>query len=266
MGERQECIASSMALKAAKKELRTLMKHRLSVLSLISVDIQSSTPFLVQAASTNHFVGSAVFQRVKCFRPYQEAKRIGIYLSMPTGELQTDAIVRHALATGKQVFVPYLYNPSDPPPDTPKSVMDMVDLRDLSDYNSLKRDNWGIPTIGAETIEAREHVLNQESQPLHMIIMPGVAFDIDPDTRFIRRLGHGKGFYDYFLHRYKQIHGSQVEEKGPEIDVLLYGLALEEQFLANGVEAAVPVGEYDNLLHGLIVGDGKIIEGPRAVE
>jgi 5-formyltetrahydrofolate cyclo-ligase len=185
---------------------------------------------------------------------------------MLSGELQTDAIVRHALGNGKQVFVPYLFKPSNPPPDTPKSVMDMVDLRGPSDYDSLKRDSWGIPTIGADTVEEREHVLRKDSLPLDIILMPGVAFDTDPKSGFIRRLGHGKGFYDYFLHRYKQIHGSQVGENGPETDVLLYGLALEEQFLNPDAASSVPVGEHDNPLHGLIVGDGKIVEGAVARE
>jgi 5-formyltetrahydrofolate cyclo-ligase len=185
---------------------------------------------------------------------------------MPSGELQTDAIVRHALRTGKKVFVPYLFKPSNRPSDTPKSVMDMVDLRDLSDYETLHRDSWGIPTIGADTVEEREHVLSEGSQPLDIILMPGVAFDIDPESGFIRRLGHGKGFYDYFLHTYKQVHGSHGDERGPGTDVLLYGLALEEQFLKSDAEPSVPVGEHDNLLHGLIVGDGKIVEGPIARE
>lgn len=210
--------------------------------------------------------GSAVSKTVTSFKPYQEAKRIGIYLSMPTGELQTDALVRHALGTGKQVFVPYLFKSSNPPLDTPKSMMDMVDLKDLSNYESLKRDSWGIPTIGADTVQEREHVLSKGGQTLDMILMPGVAFDIDPESGFIRRLGHGKGFYDYFLHRYKQAHGSHGEKKGPDTDLLLYGLALEEQFLNSDAGNTVPVGEHDNLLHGLMVGGGKIVEGPVARE
>jgi 5-formyltetrahydrofolate cyclo-ligase len=211
--------------------------------------------------------GSVVFKSVTKFRSYQDAKRIGIYLSMPTGELQTDALVRHALGTGKQVFVPYLFKPSNSLPDTPKSVMDMVDIRSLSDYDSLERDNWGIPTVGADTVEEREHVLSSGSQPLDMILMPGVAFDIDPKSGFIRRLGHGKGFYDYFLHRYKQNHGSHMKEwSGPQTEALLYGLALEEQFLKSDAEASVPVGEQDNPLHGLFVGNGKITERPVARE
>ncbi|KAH8783612.1 hypothetical protein BGZ57DRAFT_758357 [Hyaloscypha finlandica] len=244
-------MASSAVLKTAKKELRTLMKQKLSNVTSESVNAQSN----------------AIFTSVTSFRPYQEAKRVGIYLSMPTGEVQTDAIVRHALESGKKVFVPYLHKVKSPSPDTPRSVMDMVDLRSLSDYDALKRDSWGIPTIGADTIDQREHVLEnstKENEGLNMILMPGVAFDIDPKTEFVRRLGHGKGFYDFFLHRYRQSRESHGEgpSTGPGTDVLLYGLALEEQFLESNTDSLVPVGEHDSLLHGLVIGDGKLLEGP----
>jgi 5-formyltetrahydrofolate cyclo-ligase len=183
---------------------------------------------------------------------------------MPTGEMQTDAIVRHALQSGKRVFVPYLHKSQNPRPDTPKSVMDMVNLHSLSDYESLKRDSWGIPTISADTVEKREHILQKGNEVLDMILMPGVAFEIDLESGYVRRLGHGKGFYDYFLHRYMESKGSHGTEpsRSPTRDVLLYGLALEDQYLKPGTESSVPVGEYDSLLHGLVVGDGKLLEGP----
>lgn len=230
---------------------------------LLKVD--SPRQLYVAFAKTNP--GNAVFKSVTGFKPYQEAKRICVYLSMPTGEIQTDAIVRHALESGKKVFVPYLHKAKSPSPDRPRSVMDMVNLLSVSDYDSLTRDSWGIPTIGADTVDQREHILEnstKESGGLDIVLMPGVAFDIDPKTGFVRRLGHGKGFYDFFLHRYKQIRGSHVEgpSTSPGTDVLLYGLALEEQFLGSSTSSSVPVGEHDSLLHGLVVGNGELVEGP----
>ena len=143
--------------------------------------------------------------------------------------------------------------------------MEMVDLRSLSEYDSLKRDSWGIPTIDAESVQEREHILGNptnENLQLDMILLPGVAFDVDPKSGLVRRLGHGKGFYDYFLHRYTQGRGSQMKEpENPDTDVLLYGLALEEQFLQAETDPPVPVGEHDHLLNGLLVGDGRLVEG-----
>jgi len=253
--EIDERMASPLALRTAKREVRSLMKQALSAVSKESIQAQSN----------------AVFDRLTEFRPYVEAKRISIYLSMPTSEIQTDAIVRHALGCGKQVYVPYLHKSENQSPTTPRMVMDMVDIRTVSEFDGLERDSWGIPTLSTHNIHERDHILRGSSketptkgQTLDLVLMPGVAFDIDPRTGFVRRLGHGKGFYDYFLHRYLQSRDLPLQQatKGPGTDVLMYGLALEEQFLNSELGPSVPVGLHDNLLHGLVVGNGEVIDGP----
>ncbi|KAH8804963.1 hypothetical protein F5884DRAFT_797952 [Xylogone sp. PMI_703] len=238
---KEDNMASSLMLKTAKKELRSLMKKRLDSVPHDSIQKQSKM----------------LFDSLARFKPYVQAKRIGVYLSMPTGEIQTDSIVRDALRNGKQVFVPYLYKAENPSPDTPKSLMEMVDIRSITDYETLKRDSWGIPTIEADTVHTREHILTNLGG-LDLILLPGVAFDIHPETGVVRRLGHGKGFYDYFLHRYGQnATGTSV---GQRKAALLYGLALEEQLLDPQIDPAVPVGHHDHLLDGLLVGSGNILE------
>lgn len=184
---------------------------------------------------------------------------------MPAAEVQTDAIVRHALTSGKQVFVPYLHkSPFSSNPDIPKRVMDMVQLENVQDYESLKRDKWGIPSIDPATIHQRQRILGAASDAvkqqhgqatLDLILMPGVAFDLAPESQDVRRLGHGRGFYDLFLERYAE-KLEQLHVKGPS--VLLYGLGLKEQFLSPATDG-VPVGPYDQPLHGLILGDGKTV-------
>lgn len=258
-------MASSAALKTAKKKLRSLMKQKLSTISSESINTQSKLCLTMLSSIIKYSPGTAVFKRITVFKSYQNAKRIGIYLSMPSGEIQTDAIVRHALGLGKQVFVPYLHKPHNPPTGTPRSVMEMVDLRSITEYDALKRDSWGIPTIDTESVEEREHILRYptgESGQLDMILMPGVAFDMDQQTGSVRRLGHGKGFYDYFLHRYNQDRRSRMKELSENggTDVLLYGLGLEEQFLQAKFDPSVPVGEHDHMLHGLLVGDGRLVD------
>jgi 5-formyltetrahydrofolate cyclo-ligase len=259
MAATQELMASSTSLKIAKKELRSLMKKKLSQISEESISSQSISSSFSHLAMLI-ITGRAVFQAITQFRSYQQSKRIGIYLSMPSSEIQTNEIVRDSLKSGKQVFVPYLHKSQDPSPGTPKSVMDMVDLRSLSDYDSLKRDSWGIPTIDADTVAERERILVKGVAGLDMVLMPGVAFGVDPESGYLKRLGHGKGFYDYFLHRYRETQGSPLSEpsRSPGNNLLLYGLALEEQVLS---PETVPVGQHDSLLHGLLVGNGKILEG-----
>ncbi|KAL1845052.1 hypothetical protein VTK73DRAFT_1217 [Phialemonium thermophilum] len=193
-------------------------------------------------------------------RPYRDAKRVSVFLSMPAGEIQTGAIVRHALASGKEVFVPYLHRNPLPSPDLPGRVMDMVRLRDLQDYESLQPDRWGIPSVDPSTVYERQRVLagpdahHSDRVVLDLILVPGVAFDISPETGAIRRLGHGKGFYDYFIDR----HRAKAASLGLEERTLLYGLALSEQFLSSPSEGSVPEGSHDQRLHGLILGNGDI--------
>lgn len=124
---------------------------------------------------------------------------------MPEGELSTDLIVRHAFQQGKEVFVPYLYKSTSSEPGVPSSIMDMVSVHSEEDYEALKPDAWGIPTPSHDSVMNRKRCLGatdgakNESGNLQLIIMPGVAFD-----EYLARLGHGKGFYDYFLQRYEK--------------------------------------------------------------
>lgn len=115
-------------------------------------------------------------------------------------ELQTSALVEDALQQGKTVFVPYIHTL----PGTRDSEMQMLALESKSDYSSLQRDKWGIPSLATSSIPTRENSFGgngiktgtSNDKLLDMIVMPGVAFD----SKF-GRLGHGKGYYDSFLRR-----------------------------------------------------------------
>lgn len=203
-----------------------------------------------------------MFQSLLRFKPYLDATNVAVYLSMPTGEIQTDSIVRHALSSGKQVFVPYLHKSGLSPEDGPPRLMDMVSLKDVADYESLQRDKWGIPSIDSATIHGRLRSVGEldgggtHVVPLDLILMPGIAFDIDPRSGAVRRLGHGKGFYDYFLHRYAlgTANSGSTDGRPP---TLLYALALREQFLAPASDDSIPVGPHDQPIDGVFLGDGE---------
>ena len=121
---------------------------------------------------------------------------------MPHGEVKTDDIVRQAFRDGKQVFIPYLHKEMTTKSNKPESVMDMVSLSSLGDYETLQPDAWGIPSVSHDSVSERRRCLpspDQEGEELDLVILPGVAFDEGG-----RRLGHGRGFYDLFLNRYEQ--------------------------------------------------------------
>ena len=191
---------------------------------------------------------------------------------MPGGEIQTDPIVRHALRSGKQVFVPYLHKSGLPKGEGPARFMDMVSLKGLEDYEALGRDKWDIPSVEAGTVDERRRSVGElggdrsrDDVSLDLILMPGVAFDADPQSGAIRRLGHGKGFYDYFLHRYALATAPAAgKAPGHRPTVLLYALALKEQLLSpDDAGEAVPVGPHDQPIDGVFLGDGRLIESAR---
>ncbi|KAG6020549.1 hypothetical protein E4U41_002814 [Claviceps citrina] len=232
-------------LTVAKQQLRSMVKQRLSSVPAESITAQSRS----------------IFESLKNFKPYVDARRISIYLSMPSGEIQTDAIVRHALDSGKQVFVPYLHKSPLDTSDTPARVMDMVHLKNIQDYESLKPDRWGIPSIDPATVHERQRILggpdahhHSDRAGLDLMLLPGVAFDLD-EAGAIRRLGHGKGFYDHFMNRYLAKTRSSDTEARP---TQFYGLALTEQLLSGGPGEQIPMGQYDRRLHGLVLGNGQI--------
>jgi len=141
---------------------------------------------------------------------YVSCQRISIFMSMPKGELQTEDIVRHALRSGKKVFVPYIYKTNSVDSDQPSSIMDMLQLRNEDDYQSLTPDKWGIPSIDASSVDDRVNCFGDKGltygrlgakadSGLDVVLVPAVAFD-----REMNRLGHGKGYYDNFLTRYFQ--------------------------------------------------------------
>lgn len=200
---------------------------------------------------------------------YKAARRISVYLSMPTGEINTSSIVRDALEQGKKVFIPYTYNLSEPIEGQPKSIMDMVELSSMKDFESLETDKWGIPTPSEDSIPSRVNCFGTTgvthgktdsiSDGLDLIVMPGMAFD----TGF-GRLGHGKGFYDFFLSRCQ--HVSRMPFRGKNYWYLnmsagltnhvKVGLSLTEQLLPPN--ESVPMDQSDFRLDALITGDGEL--------
>ena len=103
---------------------------------------------------------------------YRNAKTIYGYLPY-NQEVRTVPMLMQALADGKQVAVPKVY----------EDEMRFIYLEDLS---QVEKGYAGIPEPIADEPVAHD--------PTALVLMPGLAFD-----REGHRIGYGGGFYDKFL-------------------------------------------------------------------
>lgn len=185
---------SSSSEKDAKKALRKDIKELLSNLGEEDILTQSK-----RAQDT-----------ILSLQQYKDAQRVGIYLSMPRSEAQTDHLIRDAFKNDKHVFVPYLHSVPAESGGKKRKIMDMLRLNSMQEYETLEHDSWGIPSLAAESVGTRENGMGglglgasedgtgDDIETLDMLVVPGVAFD-----RAGARTGHGAGFYDAFLSKFR---------------------------------------------------------------
>jgi len=241
----------STEAREAKKALRKDIKQRLATHDDKDVAAQS-----LKAQQT-----------VLSLPQYKAAKRISIYLSMPTGEAQTNGLVRDALLSGKQVFVPHVHSlpagtgTGGSESAKRKKTMDMLRLRSFEEFENLHRDAWGIPCLSTDSIATRENAMggfgitgsddtsgtseaeNEVRSGLDMTVVPGVAFDAH-----MNRTGHGAGFYDSFL--------SRLCADGKRKKPFLVGFCLAEQVLPTG---RLVMQNWDQKVDAVAVGDGRFL-------
>ncbi|PWW74032.1 nagb/rpia/CoA transferase-like protein [Tuber magnatum] len=235
-------MASGSALTLAKRNLRAAVKKALSTISAESLAIQSQI----------------CIETLLSLPEYQSSRRVSVFLSMPAKEIDTSRIVEDGLESGKQLYVPYIHrqppsrpilsDPASAPP--PPGLMDMLSLHSLADYRSFRPDNWGIPTVPGDSISVRHNCLDHEESGLDLMVMPGVAFD-----ESFKRLGHGKGYYDYFLARYEGVANRDGVRRKGRMPILV-ALALKEQLFEEGT---VPVDVSDWPVDVIISGDGRLL-------
>lgn len=131
---------------------------------------------------------------------YVNSQRLSVYLHMKN-EVQTYEILKHALKSGKNVYVPKYV----------KTNMDMVKLYSLKDYDQLPVTSWHIKQPADDDV-SRENAV--ESGGLDLIIVPGVAFSLTGD-----RMGHGKGYYDTYIDKISKISSPYLIGLGFDVQI-----------------------------------------------
>ena len=143
---------------AGKTELRKRLKAERARLSVEQVALSSEQV-------SRHILACDAYRKAQCIMGYLAFGK----------ELSVDAVLRAALAEGKQVLVPLV---------TSATEMVPVVLRNMEDF---ELDRYGIRSV-------REPAELCEAQAIDLVLVPGVAFDREGG-----RLGMGAGYYDRFL-------------------------------------------------------------------
>ncbi|KAJ1650522.1 hypothetical protein IWQ61_008700 [Dispira simplex] len=201
-------------LRAIKTTLRKDLRTRLAQVTHQSIQRQSAV----------------VTAQVLTLPQYEQATNVCVYINMDA-EITTRAIIQDIFAKHKRCFIPRC---------TP-TTMDMVLLRDMTDYDTLPRNKWNIPEPLPSDV--RDNVFDYGGP--HLIIMPGLGFDTNRN-----RLGHGKGYYDKYIkrcHEYSEQHGTPSP--------YLVALALNKQI----VPEPLPCDAFDEKPH-LIISSERMVQ------
>jgi 5-formyltetrahydrofolate cyclo-ligase len=211
--DNDDAVSSSARIRQRKQELRKLIRSRMKSTYPTSNETKSSV-LLLNSTSLLGIQSDLVFHRLFQLQQYTTANSIGIFLSMPGGEIQTSSAIARMIQDKKSLYVPRVGLDFDNPD------MDMIrcdeyiqtslssKLHDNDDDNKSKkkmfydgwpRNKWDIPEpplpIQDDDDDNASPLLVVAKQgDIDILIVPGCAFD-----KAGRRLGHGKGYYDRFI-------------------------------------------------------------------
>lgn len=204
-----------------KKALRKVVRARLKEVDKATIQKQSQK----------------VWDKLLEVPQYQSASSVGLFLSMPKGEIDTDTVLKHAMDNGKTIYVPEVGKNFELANMELVKVVVEEGSKDTIFHQSWPRNKWGIP-------EPPETMPIETAKPgdIDVLIVPGLAFDHNGD-----RCGQGKGYYDRFIQRMCQ----EKDKKAP----FLVAVALQAQL----VDEKIPVAQYDRRMDMVLLPDETIV-------
>ncbi|KAL7568715.1 hypothetical protein ACA910_021709 [Epithemia clementina (nom. ined.)] len=232
------------AVQAAKQILRKQVRAKLKALSREDILLQSQ----------------AVWTKLVQLPQYQSAQSVGIFLSMPRGEINTDGLIRSCVADGKLLYVPQVgqdfenaqmellkvtMNHQDQGTTTND---DREEQRDGLFYEHWPKNKWNIP-------EPPASMPIQLAQPgdIDLLVVPGLAFDTNGN-----RLGQGKGYYDRFIQRMTMVTATTSSSAVKPLNLI--GVCLDCQIIhPSDDDSAIPVRESDQRMQIVLSPSNTIV-------
>lgn len=214
---------SEIPVTEQKKALRKEIRSKMRALDRETIQSQSQQ----------------VWDRLFALPEYQSAKSVGLFLSMPKGEIDTDPALKHAMNNGKKIYVPEVGQNFEQAHMELREVMIDDSIRKEGDvfHKDWPRNKWGIPEPPAD-------MPNIPAKPgdIDVLVVPGLAFDRQGD-----RLGQGKGYYDRFIARMC----GEPDKKAP----FLVAVGLSAQI----VDEHIPVSEHDRRMDMVLLPDKQLV-------
>lgn len=151
----------------------------------------------------------SVCRELKSLPEYKDARLVLSYMPMP-GETDVLPFNREVLSSGRILCLPRVVKGT--------SEMDFYFMERGKNLESqLSSGAWGIMEPRADCVR-----LERIPESPVFVVVPGVAFTSDG-----KRLGHGKGYYDIYLPRLKEMC------RASDANLFLAGVCFTEQCLEN---------------------------------
>lgn len=173
-----------------------------------------------------------IAEKLQDIPQFKNAGSVGIYMNMPTMEVNTQDIIEQCFEQGKKVYLPRCDDHFEK--GRRQKHLTFLSVPSLETVLSLKpsgKYKLREPSTGEDVMKIGS---------LDLLIVPGVAFTLSG-----KRLGHGAGYYDEFLKSFHSRFG-----KVPH----LVGLSLVEQIVD-----LIPTEDHDWNLDQILY-PGSIIE------
>jgi 5-formyltetrahydrofolate cyclo-ligase len=174
-----------------------------------------------------------VWKQVIELPQYKSSKSVGLFLSMPKGEINTDLIIQHCVQNGKDIYVPEVgknFELCDM--ELRKVILDTITIPGDGMFHKVWPTNkWKIPEPPTDM-----PIIPAKPGDLDLVILPGLGFD-----RKKNRLGQGKGYYDRFI--------AKMTKDGRPLPLI--AVALKPQL----VDIVIPVASYDRKADMVVLPD-----------
>ena len=137
---------------------------------------------------------------------YRASRAVSVYLPI-AGEVFTHDIIRQCLADDKAVYIPKVTGMRS-------EDMDMLKVTSVEQFLRFPVNKWNIPEPTDAEAEGMANGL--DTGDIDLVLVPAMAFDAR-----CNRLGRGKGFYDCFLGRLREVRAGQGR---PDAGLVVSGL------------------------------------------